>query len=1111
MIKQSTKELIAMPSFVLPVGLGVLSFVFTYYSLELSLVGTVLAPLWFPTSIMMVALFRHSFRQWPMVIVVCALGSLCASAVLFPINEINLGYSAINIIEALLGASLLRRLLPQHNPLQNLNSWVRLVVGSAIIPPLVGGLLAVWLEGMSGANVARTFFIWVLSETIGSLALVPTALLFKPAYLLRYKNPKLLLETIFTFVITLTLSYLALLYMPWPFTFIIVFLMWSAIRLPRLEAFIVFLGTLMVVSLMMATTNQAGLQQPHTAIMNNAPWLPFLMILLPANVMTMVMYSFREERKHITESEARFRNAMEYSAIGMALVSTDGQWLQVNKSLCKFLGYTPEQLRSLTFQQITHPEDLHADLQQLNMLVSGSINSYSMEKRYYTSKGDVVWALLAVSIVRDIDGSPLYLIAQIEDINDLKHTEWVNKRLMERITLANEAGGIGIWEWDLVSDVISWDKRMFDLYEVPAHMKPTYALWLECIVPDDAAAAEKTVREALHDRVPFKMEYRINVKEGIRHIRSLANRVLNKNGDVERLLGINMDMTEVKQLNEALYQEKERLHITLDSIGEAVICTDVDMNITFMNPIAEKLSGWPQQQAIGQHILAILHITFGDTGPVMENIHSGDYSRTTIEHDVVLHCRNGGSYDIHYSITPLTTLDGQSIGSVLVIQDVTESRKMLKQLSYSASHDGLTHLANRVSFENHLKRLLQSAGENRQRHALVFIDLDRFKAVNDTAGHAAGDALLRELASLMLSMLRTGDFLARLGGDEFGLLLPDCSADNARHISERIIQSINDYHFTWNGRLHRIGASAGITQIDADNRLASEVLSQADIACYASKNSGRGRVTVFESSQHDIHTNNQNFSVDEQKRIINDNPILMVAQGVAPPRIPETTSFYVMSLRLWGSDDMVINESVFRAAVTDKNLQCALDLRIFNEFFSKFALQVANKGFGVAFTLSSAGLASDNVVDKILAQLSRSPLPARLLHLMIHCEALQHEDERIDRNLQRLRDSGCQLILSHVGRDLDIFKDISRQHFSYIIVDNELIQNVHCNLMDEMMVTIIHGHAQRQSLQTIAGPADVPMVLDTLSGIGVELIYGEAVTQPTPLEMLLNSSYFAIN
>lgn len=127
--------------------------------------------------------------------------------------------------------------------------------------------------------------------------------------------------------------------------------------------------------------------------------------------------------------------------------------------------------------------------------------------------------------------------------------------------------------------------------------------------------------------------------------------MLNKQGEVERLLGINMDMTEVKQLNEALFQEKERLHITLDSIGEAVLCTDIDMNITFMNPVAEKMSGWSQSEALGQPVLKVLHITFGENGPLMENIHSGDMSRTDIEQDVVLNCRNGGSFDIHYSIT----------------------------------------------------------------------------------------------------------------------------------------------------------------------------------------------------------------------------------------------------------------------------------------------------------------------------------------------------------------------------------------------------------------------------------------------------------------------------
>ena len=664
---------------------------------------------------------------------------------------------------------------------------------------------------------------------------MPIGVLFKPHYLLRHRKPQLLLETLATLAVTLCLSWLAMTWLPWPFTAVIVLLMWSAIRLPRMEAFLIYLITIMMVSLMMAAHPQVGILTPKTGAMLNAPWLPFLMILLPANVMTMVMYAFRAERKHISESEERFRNAMEYSAIGMALVGLQGQWLQANKALCNFLGYTQEELRLMTFQQLTWPEDLNKDLEQLDLLVRGEINTYSLEKRYYTRSGDLVWALLAVSVVRHADGSPRYFIAQVEDINDLKQTEWVNKRLMERITLANEAGGIGIWEWELEPDIISWDKRMFELYEVPSHIKPTWQLWYERILPEDREETERIIRDSLMSRIAFKLEFRIAVKDGIRHIRTLANRVLNRNGEVERLLGVNMDMTEVKQLNEALFQEKERLHITLDSIGEAVLCTDVDMNVTFMNPVAEKMSGWSQEQAMSQPLLNVLRITFGETGPSMENIHSGDMSRSAIEQDVVLHCRTGGTYDIHYSVTPLSTLDGQNIGFVLVIQDVTESRKMLRQLSYSASHDALTHLANRVNFETHLKRLLKSVQELHQRHALVFIDLDRFKAVNDTAGHAAGDALLRELSSLMLSMLRSTDILARLGGDEFGLLLPDCNVESARYISGRIIQSINDYHFMWEGRMHRIGASAGITIIDETNHQASEVMSQADIACYASK------------------------------------------------------------------------------------------------------------------------------------------------------------------------------------------------------------------------------------------------------------------------------------
>jgi len=1109
MNKQYQRVLVTTPHPLLRlVCLGLVTFIFTLFSLELTRFGTLLAPLWFPTSIMMVAFYRHAGKMWPGIALACSFGNVFASWMLFSWNSIGLAYTAVNVIEACVGALLLRKLLPWYNPLQNLNDWIRLAIGSALIPPLLGGIMIHFL--VPSAEPLRNFLVWVLSESIGALALVPLGLLFKPHYLLRHRNPQLLLETLLTMAVTLMLSWIAMTWLPWPFTCVIVLLMWSAVRLPRMEAFLVFLVTVMMVSLMMAH-NPAPMVTQNNGAMFNAPWLPFLMMLLPANVMTMVMYAFRAERKHITESEERFRNAMEYSAIGMALVGIEGQWLQANKALCHFLGYTQSELQSLTFQQLTWPEDLNTDLEQLEQLVSGDINTYSLEKRYYTRSGEVVWALLAVSVVRHADGTPLYFIAQIEDINDLKQTEWVNKRLMERITLANDAGGIGIWEWDLEPDVISWDKKMFELYEIPPHIKPTWQIWHEAMVPEDRAYAEQVVRDSLMARMPFKLEFRIRVKEGVRHIRSLANRVLNKQGEVERVLGINMDMTEVKQLNEALFQEKERLHITLDSIGEAVLCTDVDMNVTFMNPVAEKMSGWAQADAIGQPVLKVLHITFGENGPLMENIHSGDMSRSDIEQDVVLNCRNGGSFDIHYSITPLSTLDGQNIGSVLVIQDVTESRKMLRQLSYSASHDALTRLANRVSFENHLKRLLQTVQETRQRHALVFIDLDRFKAVNDTAGHAAGDALLRELSSLMLTMLRSSDVLARLGGDEFGLLLPECNIESARYIAGRLIDSINNYHFMWEGRLHRIGASAGITLIDEGNHQAAEVMSQADIACYASKNNGRGVVTVYEPQQERVHSSRSMMSLDEQWHMIKDNHLMMIGRSVASPRIPESTSFWLISLRLWTSQGEMQEEQAFRAGLAETELLHALDRRIFSEFFRSYAPQVAAKGMGVALPLSEAGLASVTLVDELLDMLEKSPLPGRLLHLMIAVDVVQSTDQNVQQGLQKLRQAGCRVVLSQVGHDMNVFSALSANVADYLMLDAEVVTNVHGNLMDEMMVTIIQGHAQRLGMKTLAGPCNQPIMMDTLSGIGIDFIYGDTIAEPQPLDLLLNTSYFAIN
>ncbi len=829
--------------------LGGLSFALTLFCLELIKVSGQISPLWFSTALMTMVIFRLPIASLPLALLSCFIGVALANSLVIGPGIANVKYPLINLTQAIIGGSLLRVMLDRQSPLGSLMSWSKMMVTVGMFTPLVGGLLAAWVLSSSGHSSFRFFSTWVVSEMIGMLALGPVCLLWNNDYFQRARHQNVLFETLLTLLVTLVLCYCSLRYLPWPFTFVIVVLFYSAVRLPRFEAFVVFLATLSMMTVMLAL-GLLDIQLNSRWPLASSVWLPFLMALIPSHMMALVMHSFREEKKHISESETRFRHAMEFSAIGMALVSPEGKWLKVNKSLCKLLDYQEKELKKMDFQQITHPEDLDADLLQLNALLLGDIETYSMEKRYLRKDQQILWARLTVSLVRDSEQLPLYFISQIEDITDLKTTEEVNRRLMQRITLANEAGGIGVWEWSLVTGKMSWDKRMFRIYDLPENGQATYLTWANSLLPADRQPAIDAFDTAVKTSSPIDIEFRIETDNGLRYIRSQANMVLDEKGDVERMLGINQDITAIRQLTDALYQEKERMHITLDAIGEAVISTDEEMRVIFMNPVAESMTGWAQEHAAGKPLNDILRITQGHKGPQLESLLLCELPQTKstpdLDQELVLHNSAGRQYDIHYSIMPLKTLEGDNIGSVMVIRDVSTSREMMRRLTYSASHDVLTSLPNRVSFEQKLDSLLLSPTMLQKDHALVFVDLDRFKAVNDTSGHAAGDALLREISGVMQRHLRSNDFLARLGGDEFGILLLDCPQDKAQEVIARIVNAVNDYHFLWEGRLHRVGASAGITLLNKENHTVSDVLAQADLACYSAKHNGRGQLAVYD-------------------------------------------------------------------------------------------------------------------------------------------------------------------------------------------------------------------------------------------------------------------------
>jgi diguanylate cyclase (GGDEF)-like protein/PAS domain S-box-containing protein len=303
------------------------------------------------------------------------------------------------------------------------------------------------------------------------------------------------------------------------------------------------------------------------------------------------------------------------------------------------------------------------------------------------------------------------------------------------------------------------------------------------------------------------------------------------------------DMTERRRAEETIFRERERALVTLASIGDAVITTDALGVLEFLNPAAERLVGRSLSDAVGKPLREVLLLAADATGAAAES----PVDRCLREGHAVsggeqysLSRPDGVSVAVGYSVAPIRGRDGAVTGVVLVLRDVSEQRRMTRRLFHEASHDALTDLLNRAEFERRLQRILVDTSGKKE-SSLCFLDLDRFKPVNDTCGHAAGDEMLRQIAGALASRMRQRDTLARLGGDEFAVLLESCRPEEARRIAEDLRRTVEDYRFAWEGEVFTVGVSIGVVPVQPGQSMA-EVLRAADQACYGAKGEGGNRV-----------------------------------------------------------------------------------------------------------------------------------------------------------------------------------------------------------------------------------------------------------------------------
>ena len=503
----------------------------------------------------------------------------------------------------------------------------------------------------------------------------------------------------------------------------------------------------------------------------------------------------------------------------------------------------------VSFEHLAPVDRTTAALVDFERFRAGRIDRLRTTYQLRRANGHPFWAdLSARRIVIEPDQSP-FILFQIVDITAEKEASFNEARWEAALGAARQ----GVWDHDARRGTVTYSRmwrRMRGIGE-NEEVDGRRELWLERLHPDDRKHIESVVdKQAFGEDGYDILEYRERHRDG--HYIWILSRgkpiEWDENGVAVRTVGTDTDITHIKAMEAELALEKERLSVTLQSIADGVISTDVDGRIIFMNTAAEKMTGWSGDEALGCAIETVYDSRLETDTDVSSGLMQQCLKRGSVVKAVdyaLIKGKCGRSRYVREIASPVLGKDGKINGAVMVFRDATHRRKLMRELEYTASHDSLTGLSNRAAFEAQLDASVASARSNQSHHALCLIDLDNFKSVNDSAGHAAGDALLVNVAKLLRESCRDGDLVSRLGGDEFAIVLDDCSLKDARAIAQEIVRKIAEMRFVWQGDTFRIGASVGIAAVDGTNDKALDFYRNADNACYAAKRNGRGCVVVF--------------------------------------------------------------------------------------------------------------------------------------------------------------------------------------------------------------------------------------------------------------------------
>ena len=598
---------------------------------------------------------------------------------------------------------------------------------------------------------------------------------------------------------------------------------------------------------------------------------------------------------------------------------------------------------------------------------------------------------------------------------------------------------------------------------------------------------------------------RFQIRDGSVHDFLVSSVVLTLDGE-GYLLSIAHDITERKRMQDLLFAEKERAVVTLASIGDGVITTSPEGVVQFLNPVAERLTGWPLAEAQGRPLAEVFQICDELSREPIVDIVSRCLNAErpfALSANTLLLSRDKTEIAVEDSAAPIRDANGQVLGVVLVFHDVSDARKMALQLSWQASHDALTGLINRREFETRLREVIRRACDGREHHVLLYMDLDQFKLVNDTCGHVAGDELLKQLSVVIQAHMRESDTFARLGGDEFGILLAYCPQAQAQRIADEVRETVKKFRFVWQEHSFDIGVSIGLVNIDRMTPDLQTVLSQADVACYAAKDAGRNRVHIYKAGDAALAQRQGEMEwVGRITRAFEDKRFVLYRQAIVPVTARATQIHYEILVRMRDEKTGgLILPGAFLPAAERYGIMPSFDRWVVRNLFRATAHAGPQRLQTDLYSinLSGATLSDELFLEFVHDRLHEFSIAPHTVCFEITETAAIANLPRAMHFIREMKQIGCRFSLDDFGSGVSSFAYLKNLPVDFLKIDGSFVRELADDAVSFAMVEAIHHIGHVMGIQTIAEWVESEAILARLREVGVDYAQGFHLDRPQPL------------